>query len=544
MNSKKYISVLIVTITLLTTSCKDFLELEPTTEVTELDFFRDAENALLAVNAMYDPLGYGESSILGPGGHSYEFIIGDICSDDAEKGSTDSDQIGISQLKNFTANGGNTNINILWSKHYVAIARANLVLRNLPDSPLSESLKSEFEGEAKFIRAYSYFVLVKIFGAVPLFSSPVTPSQINDKTFTNANIYDVYSLIDSDLQFAIDNLPEKGVKELGRANKGAAAAFLARSIMYQLGTDNTNEHTWREVLDITNNFVSGQYGAYSLTANYAEIFDSFGENNSESIFEIQAVDLGIDPFSPGPYIGSEWSVFQHPQSMGGWGFNTPTTDFVNIFESNDPRRHNTALAVGEHAFGIEMETSERNKTGFYTRKAILHPDEWITEKGSGYNIRKFRYADILLMNAEAAFQEGIPSQAVARLEEIRNRASQSTFPRGFDPNDARGFTTTGFVALDNSIIPAGGQALLDFIYLERRRELGMEQLRFWDLVRTGRFSTTMSTKYSISTSIINEHAYTSSNKQSSDQVIVNPIPVFPIPALEVADWGITQNPGY
>ncbi len=530
-------------LTLMCWSCEDFLTEEPTTEITELDFFRDEANARLAVNAMYDPLGWGESTILGSGGHSYEFIIGDIVSDDSEKGSTDGDQLGIQNLKNFTANGGTSNINMLWAKHFIAIGRANLVIKNLKDSPLNEDIKSEFEAEAKYIRAYSYFALVRIFGGVPLFSSPVTPDEINAKNFQRAPIFEVYAQIESDLEFAVANLPVKGVREPGRANQGAAAAYLARAIMYQLGTDNTNGHTWNEVLEITDNFIAGDYGNYGLTANYSEIFEFEGENNIESIFEIQAVDNGIDPFSQGAYIGTEWTVFQNPQFMGGWGFNTPTADLASIFESNDPRRPATTIAVGEYAHGVEMEASERNRTGYYSRKAILAPDEWVTEKGSGYNIRKFRYADILLMNAEAAYHTGDAPKAISRLQEIRNRASQSTYPKGFVSTDPTGYAPTGFTPLDNSIIPSGGQALLDFIYLERRRELGMEQLRFWDLVRTGRFVQVMEAQYGTGSSVLS-HAITSSTPETSDQVIVNPIPVFPIPALEVANWGIKQNLNY
>ena len=539
----KSIKILTAFLGLIGYSCSDFLVEEPTTEVAEFEFFQTAENAQLAVNAMYDPLGWGESSTLGAGGHSYEFIFGDICSDDAEKGSVNGDQNGIANLKNFTATGGTSNINIMWSKHFVAIGRANLVLKNLEGSPIAESVKTEFEAEARFIRAYSYFLLVRIFGGVPLLRAPVTPDQITAKNFERSSITEVYTLIDEDLNFALSNLPQKGTREIGRANQGAAAAFLIRSIVYQIGTDNTQGYGWADVLTWTDRFISGEFGSYSLVPNYAAIFETEGENGPESIFEIQAVDTGIGPFSHGPYIGSEWSVFQHPLFMGGWGFNTPNTSLVNSFEANDPRRASTALAVGEYAYGVEMVESTRNQTGYYTRKAIIPPAEWVTEKGTGYNIRKYRYADILLMNAEAAYHTGNASQAISRLEEIRDRASQSTYPRGFDPNDPMGFPVTGFTPLDNSVIPAGGQALLDFIYLERRREFGMEQLRFWDLVRTGRYVDHMDNLYGTG-DIIMEHSVTTANSQSPDQVIVNPIPLFPIPALEVANWGISQNPGY
>lgn len=527
-------------------SCDDFLDIEPKEVVTEVNVFEDEVTAREAVNAMYDPLGYGERALdLGISGHSYEFIVGDICSDDAIKGSFEADQIGIARMREFNADPGTLNLTILWSKHYIAIFRANMVLRNLANSPLSSELKNEFEAEARFIRAYSYFVLVRVYGRVPLFTEPVAPDEISDKNFRSSPIYETYQLIDEDLSFAMQNLKLKGEREVGRANRGAAAAYAARAIMYQIGTDNTNNRTWQDVLDITNDFIAGNYGSYSLVPNYATIFDTEGENNNESIFEIQSVDTGVDPFSEGIFVGSEWTVFQMPQRLGGWGFNTPTQDLVDAYEVNDPRRQNTAIAVGEHVYGIPMENTERNQTGYFPRKAILDPDEWITEKGSGYNIRKFRYADILLMNAEAAYHTGNAGQAINRLTEIRNRASQSTFPRGFDPNAPYDYSSTGFAPLNNTLIPAGGQQLLDFIHLERRREFGMEQLRFWDMVRTGKYIANMSGKFGVNATDIETRSFMAGGPETEpNQNIINPIPVFPIPALEVSDWGIKQNPGY
>ncbi|MEM6380386.1 MAG: RagB/SusD family nutrient uptake outer membrane protein, partial [Bacteroidota bacterium] len=509
--------------------------------------FLEESTARLAVNGMYDPLGWGESAQL-LNGHSYEFHFGDICSDDCEKGSTFADYADLQQLKEFTTNGTSSTVGALWAKYWVAIFRANTVLRNLPDSPLSDRIKDEFEGEARFVRAFSYFTLVKIFGGVPLLEDPVSPADINARNFDRASIGEIYALIDSDLAFAVDHLPAKNSASPGRANRGAAAAYLARAYMYQIGTDNTNNHSWDEVLDITNRFINGEYGSYALASNYATIFEEEGENNIESIFEIQAVDNGVDPFARGDFIGAEWTIFRNPQFMGGWGFSTPTADLANAFEFNDPRRPATTIAIGEYAYGVEMAVSERNQTGYYARKAIVNPELWITDKGSGQNIRKFRYADILLMNAEAAYHTGNATQAVQRLMEIRDRASSSTFPKGFDPNDPGGYMATGYAPLDNSIIPTAGQALLDFIYLERRREFGIEQLRFWDLVRTGRYIDQIRSTY--------QNLQNPDDGNFADRVadaaldrsittgVINPIPLFPIPALDLDNWGIEQNPGY
>ncbi|WP_170148073.1 RagB/SusD family nutrient uptake outer membrane protein [Marinoscillum furvescens] len=533
-------------------ACEDFLVEEPQTEITEASFFDSEENARLAVNGMYDVLGWGQVTNTAPGFyHSYEFLIGDICSDNAEKGSTDSDQSGIQDLKEFKASGSTGNIIGMWNIHWIAIGRANLVLKNLKDAAFDAEVKNEMEGEARFVRAYAYFLLARIYGGLPIFREPVTSDQINRREFTRAPLFKVYELIEEDLRFAMEHLPEKGVREIGRANKGAAAAYLARAIMYQLGTDNTNQHEWSEVLDLTDQFINGAFGSYALAANYAEIYEPEGENNSESIFEIQAVDTGTDmggTGSIGPSVGSQWTVFTNPLSLGGWGFNTPSADLAANYEANDPRRPATALAAGEYAFGVQMIASERNKTGYYSRKAMADPNDtslWVTQKGSGQNIRHFRYADILLMNAEAAWHQGNFGQAVARLTEIRNRASQSTYPKGWNPANPSGYEPTGFAPLDNSVIPASGPALLDFIYAERRRELGMEHLRFWDMVRTGQFMARMESLYGaeIAQAAL-DHSITASHPEAEGQEIVNPVPVFPIPSIETNNWNILQNRNY
>lgn len=541
---------------LLLAGCSDYLDLEPLALQTEDLAFKDESTARLVVNSMYDPLIWGEISVLSsPSSHAYEFIFGDICSDDSEKGSTFSDQADIQRLKTFNTDGGNDNVASVWNNHFVAISRANLVLKNLSDSPLPANVKAEFEGEARFVRAYSYFLLARVYGHLPLLREPVTPEQINAQSFTREPLYRVYELIEEDLRVALDNLPQRGVREPGRANKGAAAAYLARVIMYQIGTDNTNGKSWQEVLDWTDRFIAGEFGTYALAENYAEIFEFEGENNIGSIFELQAIDNGGDNGDRnliGPGGGSEWTVFQNPQNFGGWGFNTPTADLANAYEPNDPRRPATTIAVGEFAYGQELLASERNQTGYYTRKAIIEPDQWITQKGSGANQRKFRYADILLMNAEAAYHTGDNAKAIQRLSEIRERASQSTLPKGFDPNDPSGYPRANFAPLDNNMIPSSGQALLDFIYLERRREFGMEQLRFWDLVRTGRYFDAIRNSYQDFENPDNQNfgnevaeaAMRHTIVAEPGQVLVNPIPVFPIPVVDAEGWGIEQNPNY
>lgn len=562
---KTYIHrLLMITLTVgLAFSCKDVLEEEvPDYLVLEENVFKDPAQVLLAVNGMYDPISWGQNSYTSGGfSHSYEFIFGDICSDNALKGSEQPDQEGIQQLKTFTATSGNQNIIAYWNKHWAAIARANLVLKNLPTASVSEENRKIYEGEAKFIRAYAYFSLIKVFGGQPTFVSPVTGDQINARSFKRDPLYVNYKLIENDLRDASTLLPVKGTgRAAGRATSGAAAAYLARAIMYQIGTDNTNEHTWSEVLTLTEDLITGEYGVYELAPNYAEIFEFEGENNIESIFEIQAVDNGEDAGKLS--TGSMWTVLQNPASFGGWGFNVPTLDLVNAYEANDPRRPSTVISVGEHAYGQELIASIRNQTNYYHRKAIAQPELWTggsgkTEKGSFQNIRKFRLADVILMNAEAAYHTGDEAIAKARLVAIRNRASASTYPKGWDSADADAYPATGFTPLDNTgIQSATGEALLDSIKLERRRELGMEATRLWDLVRWGEYQSAITNTYadefdnantSFAATVAQDmlaHALTTTVKEAADQVIVNPIPLFPIPGFDAVGWGITQNPGY
>ncbi|WP_298238939.1 RagB/SusD family nutrient uptake outer membrane protein [uncultured Algibacter sp.] len=538
-NELTSLKVIILLIAVSLSSCEDFLEEIPETEVSGTVLVKDETTARELINGVYDPIGWGESSFKTTN-HAYEFWFGDTASDDSEKGSTNGDQPGVTFLKDFTANGGNGNIGALWAKHWVVISRANeaLTLLTSSEATISEDLKLELQGEAHFLRAYSYFTLVKIFGPVPLFDQPIDPDLLTARNFTKAKVGDIYTLIDADLRFAIENLPEKGVREFGRANKGSAAAYLARSIMYQLGTVNAQSYTWKNLLDITDDFIAQAYGSYSLEPNYALIHEVDHENGVESIFEIQAIP-GSDWRQRGPYTGSQWTLTQSPQFMGGWGFNIPTQNLANAYAPNDARRPSVALAVGEYVYGVLMEESVRNNTGYHSRKAIMDPAIWNggDDKASTGNIMKFRYADILLMNAEAAYHESKPGQARQRLIEIRARASASTYPIGFDPSKPNQTAATGFSPLLESDIPASGQQLLNFIYDERRRELAMEQLRFWDLVRTGRYISVMDNLYQTGDNI-QEHTL------ADDEVYINPVPVFPIPSQDAVGWGIEQNRGY
>ncbi|MBC6990922.1 RagB/SusD family nutrient uptake outer membrane protein [Hymenobacter sp. BT491] len=519
----------------LSQGCKSFLDKEPLGTTTQDTLFRDPLNAVQAVNAIYDVASWDQGPKWGdPNGQfvpqTYEWMFGDVMSDDAAKGSSPSDFPTLTELKTWNIPPSNPPVTTLWVHSFTGIARANSVINNIDAGTIDAALKTRLKGEALFLRAYFYFNLVKSFGGVPLFDKTVSPKDAAN--VTRASIAETYAFLEKDLKAAATMLPEKdgyAAADLGRATKGAANGYLARAIMYQLGTVNGNNHTWQEVYDLTNTVITS--GKYSLLPNYAQIHQTIGENSSESIFEIQFATSN-DGYGP-IMTGTTNNIFQNNRKTFGYGFNNPTQNLVNEFEPNDPRLECTVIKNGDVVLGIKnvIDMTE-NETGYLSRKvAIIAPNN--TASGP-QNIRKMRYADILLMKAEAAAQTSKNAEAVALVNQVRQRARTSTRPPG---------TTVGSLAYEPANTPAGtlpdlstslsGPALLNAIWHERRVEFGEESLRLWDLIRTGRYMTLLPAE-------VRTRALARVTKETS----VNPTPLLPIPLTEVQAWNLPQNPGY
>ena len=522
--------------------CEDYLEVEPLGAPTDANFFNDPANAIKAVNAIYDPLTWGQSGLTLPVNfsHSYEFIVGDILTDDAVKGSTDSDLPGITELEEWSATPANANIVTLWYNPWVGIYRANIALKSLPDAPLEANFRNRLMGEAYFLKGYYYFLLARVFGGVPLLDEPLNPDDIEARNFERASLGETYTKIFKLFQSAIEWLPQRSQYsevDLGRATQGTARAYLARAMMYEIGTVNQNGLTWDDVYEETNAIITS--GQYSLVSNFATIFQLEGENNVESIFEVQASAANTDDVFLG--TGTVENRFQNPFDTWGWGFNVPRNDLFDAYADNDPRRPATLMTEGENAYGIAINVTagNRNPEGILNRKVIGHPDNGPAFNGDGeQNIRKFRYADILLMQAEAEYHRGNETNAVNLVNQVRRRASNSTFPLGYNTGNPSGYDAPPFGGT-LPMLPEelSGQALLDAIWLERRLELAMESLRFWDLVRTGRYMAALDAKFG-------DSAVSGEAMSHSITGLVNPIPLLPIPTTEVVSWGLAQNPGY
>jgi starch-binding outer membrane protein, SusD/RagB family len=513
---------------LIAQGCSKILDKKPQGVETEQNFFLDPTKAILAVNGVYDVTSWDEGN---GSGHNYEWMYGDVLSENAEKGSTSGDFPTITELKEWRANPANTPANSTYNNQFQGIFRANTVIKNLEIATWDQNLKNRLMGEAYFLRGYFYFYLARLYGGMTLFREPVKPSEFG--TTPRASLAETFKMIEEDFTKAIELLPERSAyaqADAGRATKGAARAYLARVIMYEIGTDNTNNHTWQEVYDLTSAIVNS--GQYSLIPNYAMIYEDEGENSSESIFEVQAK---ASPEGWGPIkSGVTNNIIQNNRKLWGWGFNNPTQDLADEFEANDPRKASTMYGDGSVVLGIKntIDFPNENATGYLNRKAaIIKPQEG---KASGQNLRKFRYADVLLMKAEAAANIGKEQEARDILNMIRDRARNSTLPKG---------SIEGSLTYESANVPSGtlppipntvtGNSLKESIWHERRVELGMEALHFWDQVRTGRYLPSLPAN-------IRANAEAHSLKNG----VVNPIPVLPLPLTEIQSWGIEQNPGY
>ncbi len=522
----------------LANSCSSFLERDPQGQAVDTPvYYDDPENAQMAVNACYQAIAQDQGVVA----HMQEWMFGEVMTDNAWKGGSDfGDMQDVQMLKEWTAVNINGPSHSAWKTYYQAIHRANTAIKGIsPATSFDATLRDQMVGEALFIRAYSYFYLVRLFGDVPLFTAPVSPEEIG--AVGRTPVKDVIAQIEEDLKMAADMMGNKSEMEVGRASSGAAKAYLARVIMYDIGIWKSNDHTWQEVYDLTNEVITS--GQYSLASNLATVFEKDGENGSGSIFEVQHTTSNTGWANNN--TGSTSPILTAPRGTAdikgwGWGFLNPTQDLVDEFEENDPRLDWTAGQNGQFAHGIAQGVAESQfLSGYFPRKvlmdAALRPNE---QSDNPQNQRKFRYADILLMNAEAAYHLGNEGIARQRVNEVRARARNMTYPKGWNEG------ANDYPARDNSSalpdVTASGNQLLEAILHERRTELALEGLRFWDLLRTDTYVSALQ-KDNIGYREESNGATVVANMEAKK---LGGVPVLPIPAGEVASFGLTQNPGY
>lgn len=467
-NKFKIFALTITAITFLFSCKRDFLEVAPQGQTTEVLALTDPDAASKLVGGVYNTLylgGFGRTTV----GFLW-VLVNDVASDDADKGSTPGDFSPIGDVDNFTHTPTNFIFDNIWSGHYSGIVAANKAIDVLGKSTIEVTAKNRLLGEARFLRGFYYFNLVRFFGGVPKIISVPLPSEGNsDALNTRVTAAEIYNVVIEDFQFAVNNLPVKGdaATQVGRANKGTAQAYLAKVYLYR--------KDWQKVLDLTNAIITSN--KYSLVNDYNFIFrekavaGQGGTNNSESIFEVQTgVNVNSNAVSP------LFSNGQGPRGRGGWndlgfGFNNPTTDLVGAYEAGDTRKNATVIFINPtvpgnstgtilwDGFRIPSKDSvENNRYSYkaYHSATAESPQLDGNKDTKPKNIRLMRYSEVLLMYAEAAAMLG-NADGVNKLNQVRSRAN---------------LTATTLTQAN--------------VWKERRTELAMEQDRFFDLVRQGR----------------------------------------------------------
>ncbi len=492
---KNKLSLSVLLLFLAATACqKDFLDRKPPGELTFEEFFKTPEHAEQAVNAVYEQFRSFDCV-----GLNY-LACTDVLSDDADKGSTPNDAPLMNDLDNFTFDPTNPFISPVYKGYYRAIARANIAIENIPNIEMDAQKRDRLIGECKFLRAYSYFLLVQWFGDLPLITKTLQGDEYYNQT--RQPVAEVYNQIELDLTDAIAGLPEKdgyAMADLGRASKGAAKGLLAK--LYMLKKDFPKAEQY--CLEIINS------NKYSLLDRYRDNFLPVGENGAESIFEMQAVALQTQQ-AAGPG-SSPYNMVQGVRGVPnlGWGFNRPSDNLVTAYENGDPRREATIIYVGEVLpDGVtQVQDNPEIINERFNQKAWVPPHPGLQDNGPG-NIRIIRYADILLLAAEALNENNKPGEALVYLNQVRKRA------RG----------TNNFILPDVTVTDQA--QLRERIYRERRVELAMEQHRWFDLLRWGRAEQVMTA--------------VGKNFVSPKHLLL------PIPQTEVdlTSGRIQQNPGY
>lgn len=445
-----YTFVVFLTIVIFSYSCSDdFLDNPPQGYLTDSQFPENASDAHQSVNGMYAKLRVWEWYYGG-------YPIVDIMSDDAHKGSNPGDGANMMLFESYSFGANIGELASWYSALYAAIQATHVVIDKVPDIDMDAATKSQYIAQARFLRALHYFRLVRSFGDVPKVTSLNPPADMPRSP--RSEIYN--EIIIPDLIFAKNNLPTRNEwpsKDAGRATKHAAQSLLAKAYLYQ---KKYTEAAF-EAMEVINS------GIYDLESDFSTAFRPEGEFGLESVFEVGAL-----PFGSGPTGGNQFANTQGVRGVPnrGWGFNRPSLDLINSFDDDDVRMDATVIFLGEILDGvlIEGDASTPDETldenGNVIQIETYNQKVWVpgstTEEPFGYNVKILRYAEVLLIAAEALNESGDAGAALIELNKVRARAGL------------------------NDITETNQELLRSLILRERRHELALEQERFYDLVRT------------------------------------------------------------
>lgn len=515
-------------------SCSDEFLSKPAYGALDEELLSDEKgvNALLiGVYAALD--GQDDGAALGGGGPweaaPSNWIYGDITGGDAHKGSDGGDQAPINSIATYNVDASNGFFNTRWKTLYEGITRANSVLRLLGTlEDIDEAERANLAGQARFLRGHYYFELKKLFNMVPWIDETMEDTNVPNDT-------EIWPNIEADFQFAFDNLPPTQ-SEVGRVNKWAAGAYLGKTYLYQEKYDEAST-IFTEVIasGVTSNGLP-----YDLTENFHANFNAEMENNEESVFSIQmAANDGTNTIAN----SNQGLMLSYPYNspFRCCGFYQPTQDLVNAFRTDastglpfidnynaDPVDSDQGILSTE-AFTPDTQSLDPRLDWTVGRRGIPYHDwgyhpgfDWVREQssagpyapkkhiywqshagelsdqsswapGNAINVNVIRFADVLLMAAEAEAMTNNLTLALDYVNRVRGRMvdGQEHWLRDYnDPSNPTGGFSNDLAANYNvSRYPAGffssSDQAMDVIMFERRVELAMEGHRFFDLVRWG-----------------------------------------------------------
>ena len=491
-----FLTVIAATGILLGSCSKDFVNVEPKGTALEVNYYRNATEAFNGLVSAYDPLGTEVGS-------TYSNKLGPLnsASDDCYAGgASSSDGPAWQAWNNFTVDPSVGIQGDFWNRNFTGVYRANVMLSKLDGISMDEALKARFIAECKFLRAYYYFDLVRLFKNVPLFTSLISPADIFN--VTQAKPEEVWAQIEKDLNEAIPNLPiSVPSSENGRVTQMAANALLGKVILFQ-----NNESRMIEAADLFEKVNTSPN--YELLTDFGQIFRPDNKFNKESIFEIVHTSKAIMGWGSWPnFEGNVYTQMVGPRGYtgpiykAGWGFNPITMDLVNLLK-NDPRYRYTVANIDslKKAGVCGYDATGYQNTGYFIQKfAPLEEFYNLSQQGDPVlnypnDVIEIRLADTYLMEAEALVRGGgNAAKAQSYLDKVRARVGLPSIP-----------------------------ATLDNIYKERRLELATEGHRFFDLVRTGQAGTALKSK-----------GFTVGKNE-----------ILPIPLSELGNTKLVQNPNY
>lgn len=490
-----------VTIIALASCKKSFVNIEPRGQFLTEFYYTNQEQAYSALVGVYDPLRKNS------GGFENMMVLMNSGSDDhvaGGGGATDGTQI--QAFSNYTMTA-NIMAASYWNDPYLGIARANMLLQKMPNVNMEDNLKDRYAAEAKALRAFYYFNLVRMFKNVPLILEPIKTGNIYD--VEQAKPEDVYAQIEKDLTEAIAVLPVtlSAATEAGRFTKGAARALLGKVYLYE----KKNQQAAQQLAEV-NGPTPGAASplGYKLLANFSDLWAPANKFNTESILEETHSAGGNSDWGfwgSGRDEGNTVNVQAGPRSYeridatapdlpSGWSFMVFTQNFFD-FIKNDPRKDATLLDLNVlQAAGKIKYIAGHLNTGYFLNKFL--PRKVDVSKGTGaadlnyrQNTYLIRLADTYLMEAEALGGTGARAQAL--LDAVRARVGLTSVP-------------VSLAAIKN----------------ERRAELAGEGHRWFDLVRWGD-----------APAVLGGRGFKAGTHE-----------IFPIPFRETQGTNIKQNPNY